>query len=295
MDGSIALLLPRLLESKLAVARFSLKATMVNSKNTLLRNCWIGLAITIVFVAVTVLLVSVPASRFTDSASREYAAGIARIIVGLMVILVIRQRKWGSNALTWPPPRGWAIILPVAAYSLVVYPLLFTGTLGLNLSQPNVAAGVAFNGFAAGALEELVFRGLILSLLLGGNLDDQSPSNVRRAVIISALLFSVPHALNVFVGHAEVRVLAQLVWAFLLGIVFACLRISGRSVWPVAVLHGVVNAFVHVNRIGIEIEPSLLKAAALAFAPLPLCVYGAILLRKQRFARTQRFSPMRSP
>src|SRR5678815_1692639 len=140
---------------------------MVKPKTTLLRTIFIGLAITILFIAATVL-VSVPASRFTDSASREYAAGIARIIVGLMVILVIRQRKWGSNALTWPPPRSWAIILPVAAYSLVVYPLLFTGTLGLNLSQPNVAAGVAFNGFAAGALEELVFRGLILSLLLGG-------------------------------------------------------------------------------------------------------------------------------
>jgi CAAX protease family protein len=294
MDGSIALLLPRLLESKLAVARFSLKATMVNSKNTLLRNCWIGLAITILFIAATVLI-SVPASRFTDPAAREYAAGIARIIIGLITILAMRRPKWGSYALSWRAPRGWAIILPVAAYSLVVYPLLFTGTLGLNLSQPNVAAGVAFNGFAAGALEELVFRGLILSLLLGGNLDDQSPSNVRRAVIISALLFSVPHALNVFVGHAEVRVLAQLVWAFLLGIVFACLRISGRSVWPVAVLHGVVNAFVHVNRLGVEVQPSLLKAAALAFAPLPLCVYGAILLRKQRFARTQRFSPMRSP
>jgi uncharacterized protein len=294
MDGSIALLLPRLLESKLAVARFSLKATMVNSKNTLLRNCWIGLAITILFIAATVLM-SVPASRFTDPAAREYAAGIARIIIGLITILAMRRPKWGSYALSWRAPRGWAIILPVAAYLLVVYPLLFTGTLGLNLSQPNVAAGVAFNGFAAGALEELVFRGLILSLLLGGNLDDQSPSNVRRAVIISALLFSVPHALNVFVGHAEVRVLAQLVWAFLLGIVFACLRISGRSVWPVAVLHGVVNAFVHVNRLGVEVQPSLLKAAALAFAPLPLCVYGAILLRKQRFARTQRFSPMRSP
>jgi len=278
----------------LAVARFSLKATMVNSKNTLLRNCWIGLAITILFIAATVLI-SVPASRFTDPAAREYAAGIARIIIGLITILAMRRPKWGSYALSWRAPRGWTIILPVAAYSLVVYTLLFTGTLGLNLSQPNVAAGVAFNGFAAGALEELVFRGLILSLLLGGNLDDQSFSNLRRAVIISALLFSVPHALNVFVGHAEVRVLAQLVWAFLLGIVFACLRISGRSVWPVAVLHGVVNAFVHVNRLGVEVQPSLLKAAALAFATLPLCVYGAILLRKQRFARTQRFSPMRSP
>ena len=259
---------------------------MVKPKNTLLRTIWIALAITIVFVAVTVLLVSVPASRFTDSAAREYAAGIARIIVGLMVILVIRQRKWGSNALSWPAPRSWAIILPVAAYSLVIYPLLFTGTLDLNVSQPNFAAGVAFNGFAAGALEELVFRGVILSLLLGDNPDDQNPSDTWRAIIISALLFSAPHALNLFVGHAEARVFAQLVWSFLLGIVFACLRISGRSIWPVAVLHGVMNAFVHVNRIGIEIEPSLLRAAALAFAPVPLCIYGAILLRKRGLITT---------
>jgi hypothetical protein len=162
-----------------------------------------------------------------------------------------------------------------------VYPLLFTGTLGLNVSQPNFAAGVAFNGFAAGGLEELVFRCLILSLLLEGNPDDQNPSNTWRAIIISSFLFSLPHALNLFAGHAEARVFAQLVWSFLLGIVFACLRISGRSIWPVVVLHGVMNAFVHVNRIGIEIEPSLLRAATLAFAPVPLCIYGAILLRKR--------------
>ena len=75
--------------------------------------------------------------------------------------------------------------------------------------------------------------------------------------------------------------LAQLVWSFLLGVVFACLRISGRSIWPVAALHGVMNAFVHVNRLGIEIQPSLLRAAVLALAPVPLCVYGAMLLRKK--------------
>ncbi|PYL64168.1 MAG: hypothetical protein DMF25_08095 [Verrucomicrobia bacterium] len=253
---------------------------MVNSKNILLRKTWIGLAITIVFIAATVLLVSFPASRFTDPAAREYAAGVARVIVGLIVIVTIRQRNWGLNALSSPSPRSWAITLPVAVYCLVVYPLLFTGTLSLNLTQPNLAAGVAFNGFAAGGLEELVFRGLILSLLLSGNSDDHNPSKTWRAIIISAVLFSVPHALNLFVGHAEARVVAQLVWSFLLGVVFACLRIAGRSIWPVAVLHGAMNAFVHVNRLGVEIEPSLLSAAALAFAPVPLCIYGAMLLRK---------------
>jgi CAAX amino terminal protease family. len=253
----------------------------MNPKNILVRKIWIGLAITVIFIAATVLLVSLSASRFTSPAAREYAAGIARTIVGLMTILAIRQSKWGSNALTSPRPRSWGIILPVAGYSLVVYPLLFTGTLGLDLSQPNLAAGVAFNGFAAGALEELVFRGLILSLLLSGNSEDHNPSDPWRAIIISALLFSGPHALNLFAGHAEARVVAQLIWAFLLGIVFACLRISGRSIWPVAVLHGVMNAFVHVNRLGVEIQPSLVRAAALAFAPVPLCIYGAILLHKQ--------------
>jgi membrane protease YdiL (CAAX protease family) len=260
---------------------------MVNSKNILLRKTWIGLAITIAFIATTVLLVSFPASRFTDPVAREYAAGIARIIVGLIVMVTIRQQNWALNALSSPSPWSWAITLPVAVYCLVVYPLLFTGTLSLNLSQPNLAAGVAFNGFAAGGLEELVFRGLILSLLLSGNSDDDNPRNTWRAIIISAVLFSVPHALNVFAGHAEARVVAQLVWSFLLGIVFACLRIAGRSIWPIAVLHGAMNAFVHVNRLGVEIQPSLIGAAALAFAPVPLCIYGAILLHKQRRITTR--------
>jgi membrane protease YdiL (CAAX protease family) len=273
-------LAPNILESKFAVTASHCK-TVMNPKNTLLRKFWVGVAITVAFIAATVLLVSLPASRFTSPTAREYAAGTARTIVGLMIILAIRQWKWDWNALTSPRPRSWGMILPVAAY-LLVYPLLFTGTLGLNLSQPNLAAGVAFNGFAAGALEELVFRGLILSLLLSDNSEHHNSSDPWRAIIISSVLFSVPHALNLFVGHAEARVIAQLIWAFLLGIVFACLRITGRSVWPVAVLHGVMNAFVHVNRLGVEIQPSLVRAAALAFAPVPLCIYGAILLHKQR-------------
>jgi uncharacterized protein len=270
-------------ESKIAVIRIS-RPTIVSSGDTLLRKTWTSLAITIGIVAATVVLVSVPASQFTDQAAREYVAGIARIILACVVILVMRQWTWGSDALTWPRPRAWVIIVPVAAYSLIVYPLLFTGTLRLNLTQPNFAAGVGLNGFAAGALEELIFRGLILSLLLSGNSDDHNPTNTWHAIIISSLLFSVPHALNLFAGHAEARVVAQLIWAFLLGTVFACLRISGRSVWPVAILHGAMNAFVHVNRLGIDIQPSLLRAAALAFAPVPLCIYGAILLQKRTVA-----------
>jgi Predicted protease of the Abi (CAAX) family len=249
---------------------------------TLARKIWIALAITIAFLAATIFLVSLPASRFTDPTEQEYAAAIARFLVGLIAVFAIRKLNWDANALSSPSSRAWLIVLPVAAYSLIVYPLLFTGTLALNLSQPSLAGGVALNGFAAGALEELVFRGLILSLLLSTNSDAQRLSDVWRAILISSVLFSVPHVLNLFAGHAEARVVAQLIWAFLLGVVFACLRIAGRSTWPVAVLHGAMNAFVHVNRLGIDIQPSLLRAAALAFAPIPLCIYAAILLQKRQ-------------
>ena len=247
--------------------------------DTLWRKAWISVAITAAFIVATVLFVSVPASRFNDPAAREYAAAIARLVLALVAIVALRQSS--PDALRSPTPRSWWIILPVAVYSLIVYPLLFTGTLALNLSDPNLAGGVAVNGFAAGALEEFVFRGLILSLWLSSGLEDQKPNNAWRAIVVSALFFSLPHVLNVFAGQAEARVITQLVWSFLLGAVFACLRIVGGSIWPVAVLHGAMNAFVHVNRLGVEIQPSILGAVALACAPLPLCLYAAILLRKE--------------
>lgn len=249
---------------------------------TLARKIWISVAITVAFLAATIFLVSLPASRFTNPAAQEYAAAVARFVVALIAIFTIRKLNWDSDTLSSPSSRAWLIVVPVAAYSVIVYPLLFTGTLTLNLNQPSLAGGVAINGFAAGALEEFVFRGLILSLLLNAGSDHQKLRDVWRAILISSILFSLPHALNIFVGHAEARVVAQLIWAFLLGIVFGCLRIAGRSIWPVAVLHGALNAFVHVNRLGIEIQPSLLRATALAFAPIPLCIYGAILLRKHQ-------------
>jgi membrane protease YdiL (CAAX protease family) len=250
------------------------------ASDNLWRKVWISVAITVAFVAATILFVSIPASRISNPATQEYAAAIGRVI--LAVVALIALRKSSSAVLKPPTARSWWIILPVAIYSLIVYPLLFTGTLALNVSDPNLAGGVAVNGFAAGALEEFVFRGLILSLWLSVEQKDQTLSNVWRAIVVSALFFSLPHALNLFAGHAEARVIAQLVWSFLLGGVFGCLRIVGRSIWPVAVLHGAMNAFVHVNRLGTEIQPSLLGAIALACAPLLLCLYAALLLRRAR-------------
>jgi membrane protease YdiL (CAAX protease family) len=233
------------------------------------QSLWVSIGITVAFVVATVFLVAVPASRFTDPSARDCAAAVARAVLAFVAVLAVWRQRSATDILAPGDRRAWIIVLPVAVYSLLVYPPLFTGTWALNLSDTKLAAAVGLNGAAAGVLEELIFRGMILSLLLLSYSDRPQITMLWRAVRISALLFSAPHALNIFVGHAEARVLAQLVWSLLLGIVFACLRIVGRSIWPVAVLHGLLNAFVHVNRLGVDVNPSIVRAIGLALAPLP--------------------------
>jgi len=91
--------------------------------DTLQRKVWVSLAMTIAFIVATILLVSIPASRFTSPAAREYAAGIARVILALLVIALIWRWSRVADALKSPSPRSWGIVLPVALYSLIVYPL----------------------------------------------------------------------------------------------------------------------------------------------------------------------------
>jgi len=184
--------------------------------------------------------------------------------------LVLDPRTGGRSA--------WLAALPVLVYVLAVYPALLNGDYRLNLDAPLLSACVAANGFAAGILEELVFRGIVLFALVGTG---AGPRRVARGILLSSLLFSLPHALNVFTGEDRLRVLAQLLWSFLLGVVFASLVAAYGNVWPVAFAHGLGNAFVHLNRYGRPAHLGALQAVLLAAAPLPLVGYALVQLRRK--------------
>jgi membrane protease YdiL (CAAX protease family) len=210
----------------------------------------------------------------------EAEGTIGRLALAGLVLFILSDLGWlrpnGLAVQTGTYP--WLIVVLPFVYGATVYPLLFTGKLSLNLRDPVLSALVAANGFAAGLMEELVFRGLILYALLrhwGSH-----RSGLVKSLVTSSLLFSVPHALNVFAGSEPIRVAAQLVWAVLLGIVFGMLVLAGGNIWPVAALHGVLNALVHVNGLGEGVKPTALSAVLLAIAPVPLLAYGVLLLRK---------------
>lgn len=240
---------------------------------------WFAVVGTLAFVVLVLVVVAVSA-RFPRPHGLEAGGAVGRLLLAAVAVGVAARLGWLQGAGLSQPGNAyaWAIIAPVFLYVVIVYPLLFTGTLSLRTSDPGLAALVAANGFAAGVMEEAWFRGLILYALVrrwGAHW-----SGALKSLLLSAVLFSLPHALNVLAGAEPMRVLAQLVWAVLLGFVFGTLVLAGGSVWPAAILHGLANAIVHVNRMEHPVVLTPSSAVFLAIAPLPLVAYGLFLLRR---------------
>src|SRR4029079_6600096 len=97
---------------------------------------------------------------------------------------------------------------------------------------------------------------------------------VGRAAIASATIFALAHLLNLLDGHQPLRVGAQILWAFVLGVAFALLAWLVRSAWPGAIIHVLLDAVVHTNRIGQDSDLSVTRALVMVLVSLPVLVYA---------------------
>lgn len=112
-----------------------------------------------------------------------------------------------------------------------------------------ILQSILFYGFAVGIVEELIFRGLIFTLL-------EKRYNRRVALWIPSILFGVLH---IFGGANDVISIIQVVVAgTLVGIFFTLLTIATKSVWSSAFAHGIWNCiFVgNIFHIGKEVNPT---------------------------------------
>jgi membrane protease YdiL (CAAX protease family) len=143
-------------------------------------------------------------------------------------------------------PFGRIIILALSCYLIfaasqlsgsLIYYSSRPGEYVLDLSRHSLLGTGSIN---AGIFEEILFRGVIVTILLG-----VFPS--LRAVLISAVIFGGLHLLNLAnPEYATVWVLAQSVWAFGLGLIYACLFVTTRTIWPLILLHYLINSLVGV-------------------------------------------------
>lgn len=156
----------------------------------------------------------------------------AAALLGLVALLRCRRQVGLTAPSTWREPRlAWipAVYVPIAL-------LTNTGQLELDVAR---AVPDALSQLLTGFGEELAFRGLILAALLVAW--RTRPSRVRAAVLVSSLLFSLFHAVNLLSGAPVLDTAAQLVYTFGLGALLAAVRLRTGTIWLVALVHGLID------------------------------------------------------
>lgn len=96
-----------------------------------------------------------------------------------------------------------------------------------------VAGGVFYYGLAAGIVEEVIFRGVILGCL-------ERRWNREIAVLVPSVLFGLVHRIGASLDLPSTVQL--LVAGTIVGILFSLIACESGSIWNSALVHGVWNA-----------------------------------------------------
>ena len=194
---------------------------------------------------------------------------LSYLVIGSGAVLLLSRLGWWKKAgfTTLGRRRDSALYLLPAIIALLSL------SEGISVtSWGDVALFAAFSLIVAWT-EEAFFRGLILQTLL--------PAGIRIAIILSALLFGLPHLFNVLGGLWDpLFVIANTVAAFGIGITFAALVIRTGTIWPPVMIHALVN-FTALLSLGSLVVPvqTPLQLVLTVSAGVVLAVYGLYLIR----------------
>ena len=211
----------------------------------------------------------------TTYESTPYLLTHALVVVVSMSIgvILIRKRDWhlayvgvcrAENTLK-------SVLYSLPLYAILFSPLLFTefGEIEFQTATFQAAVSVILFHLTVVLHEEFYFRGIILSLY---------KNHLKKAVFISAFLFSIMHFLNLFnlafndgtvVSGFVVTTLIQVARTFGFGIIFAVIVLKTKSLMPVVLFHWIGNS---INRIIIFSGGFVLIQSVL------YTIYGVVLL-----------------
>jgi membrane protease YdiL (CAAX protease family) len=221
----------------------------------------------------------------------------AAVTAGLLCLIAFTAwralvRHGWSSMVGFNPPRRWRepwlIWLP-ALLVLVNLSNLIGAEIG---AYPDwrLLMDAAVRGITVPLVEETIFRGLILAIML--NRFHASSAQVLGSVMISSLLFGLWH-LPPNPSIPWQQSVANVVYAIFMGVGFAAVVIRTRSIWLGMVVHGLIvfgNGLATALLAGSQgtvaqlIRPEdAWRSALLSVAvTMPLFLYGVWLLRDRR-------------
>ncbi|CAM3321485.1 CPBP family intramembrane glutamic endopeptidase [Occultella aeris] len=224
-----------------------------------------------------------PEDVFGTAGSVFFAVALPILIGGLLLLAFAISLGWLGD-LFGPQPiagRRWMWI----AVALVAIPIVLRlfGTDWAALSV-GVVAATLFMGLCVGFAEELLTRGIAVTLLRRAGYGE------KLVMVVSSALFALLHSANILEGQAPLTVLLTVVYAFGFGVMmYLVLRVTGSLVWPM-LLHAATDPTTALATGGIDQATSaagsagLIGIAGVFNVIYPLFAIVAIVLVKGKVA-----------
>ena len=132
---------------------------------------------------------------------------------------------------------------------------------GINLNHSAAETIICIlNMLNVGFIEEIIFRGFLFKMM--------AKSNVKSAIIVSAITFGAGHIVNLFVGADLIPTLIQICYAASIGYLFVIIFYKSQSLVPCIVTHSLVNSlsvFNVENTLSLYIAPVILIIVPLGY------------------------------
>ncbi|WP_299772601.1 CPBP family intramembrane glutamic endopeptidase [uncultured Pseudoteredinibacter sp.] len=203
----------------------------------------------------------------------------ANVLLVLISIILINQNGLRSIA-------GLGNVKTEKWY-LLLFPLFYL--VGLNLlitdapsSQATMASIAIFlvNCLSIGFAEELTIRGFLQSFLIKHF--GKTKKGVLSAVVLASVFFGLVHLIKFDNGlYGE---MAQLAFASFIGLMFGIVLVLTKRIYPLIIIHAVVDLFADLGEVGMPIQEKLNEAGSLENALLiilltsPCLIYALVLM-----------------
>lgn len=113
-----------------------------------------------------------------------------------------------------------------------------------------------------GFIEEIIFRGFLFKMM--------EKTNIKRAIIVSAITFGIGHIVNLLNGAELIPTLIQIGCAISLGYLFVIIFYKSKSLIPCIITHSLINSLSIFN---VENSSSYVAPVFLIIVPLVYAIY----------------------
>ena len=130
--------------------------------------------------------------------------------------------------------KSWRILLPYLPMILIVFLAIISNVfVGIRVTQPALILFGAASFFVGRFIEKAIFRGIMLQVFL--------PRGLLRTALLSVAAFSLVRLGNILLGQDLSATALQPLRAFLVGIAFVAALAYTRNIWPLVIIHALIN------------------------------------------------------